>query len=238
MTDSQYKSASCGKFDDVVGRKFSLSDFAVLVYPANIIDYVRILFLWLAMGGFNDCNCFAVIYGFSYFLDCFDGIVARALNQCSKLGYYLDMIIDRISSILALYIAATVLQNGEFVMSGPLQYSPISENTLSFILLFCALSVEFVSHAVVCYFSEVVGVHQKLLGFDYAVVRMYLESKIGLAFGCFSYEGLSIGIISNSPGLVFISLPGFIFRAIANLTRLYAVFTMKMNNTIRKSKAT
>merc|ERR1712216_336495 len=86
----------------------------VLFYYANILDYCRLLFLWFAvlregvvystlqpLCG-SDGMYFAVMYTISMGLDAFDGMLARAFDQCSKFGYYADMVIDRISSITAL----------------------------------------------------------------------------------------------------------------------------------------
>jgi phosphatidylglycerophosphate synthase len=174
---------------------------AVLFYPANIIDYFRVLFLWLALGGFDgfayassggpalfarlglpytEGRCFAALYAFSYFLDCFDGIVARALNQCSKLGYYLDMIIDRVSSTMALWMAARLVRSGAFPLDGPLTFlsaAGLTAESASFLLIASAIFVEIVAHGIVCYYAEACGVHQKLLGHNFAVVRLYLDVR-------------------------------------------------------------
>jgi hypothetical protein len=56
----------------------------VLLYPANIIDYARVGFLIWALQ-YDDWR-YAVLYTLSYFLDVFDGMVARAMGQTSNLG--------------------------------------------------------------------------------------------------------------------------------------------------------
>jgi phosphatidylglycerophosphate synthase len=115
-------------------------------------------------------------------LDIFDGMAARYFNQKSLLGYYLDMVIDRISSCVALHFAAVAVLSGLTIV-------PASLNTpVVYVLYSCLVMVEIIAHGVVCYFAEVLGIHQKHLGFDYLLVRLYLDSKALLFYGCASYE--------------------------------------------------
>jgi len=71
----------------------------VLCYYANIMDYFRVI---SAMFAFyiskKDPICFVICYFISFILDAFDGMVARAAHQTSKLGATLDMVTDRIST--------------------------------------------------------------------------------------------------------------------------------------------
>ena len=71
----------------------------VLLYYANIMDYFRVI---AAMYAFyiskTDPICFIICYFISFILDAFDGMVARAAHQTSKLGATLDMVTDRIST--------------------------------------------------------------------------------------------------------------------------------------------
>ena len=71
----------------------------VLCYYANIMDYFRVI---SAMFAFyiskKDPICFIICYFISFILDAFDGMVARAAHQTSKLGATLDMVTDRIST--------------------------------------------------------------------------------------------------------------------------------------------
>lgn len=77
----------------------------VLTIP-NVLSILRLLgvplFLWLLLGPENDLAALAVLMlaGAS---DYFDGKIARALNQTSKLGVLLDPAADR------LYILATLV---------------------------------------------------------------------------------------------------------------------------------
>ena len=71
----------------------------VLCYYANIMDYFRVV---AAMFAFyiskKNPICFIICYFISFILDAFDGMVARAAHQTSKLGATLDMVTDRIST--------------------------------------------------------------------------------------------------------------------------------------------
>eukprot|EP00467_Chlorarachnion_reptans_P013897 CAMPEP_0114496336 /NCGR_PEP_ID=MMETSP0109-20121206/5714_1 /TAXON_ID=29199 /ORGANISM="Chlorarachnion reptans, Strain CCCM449" /LENGTH=212 /DNA_ID=CAMNT_0001673599 /DNA_START=39 /DNA_END=677 /DNA_ORIENTATION=+ len=186
------------------------------LYIPNIIDYLRVVALIYAMMGHTatiegDWH-FVTWYSVSYLLDAVDGVAARYFNQCSKLGYYLDMIIDRISSSLALYKASVRVPNVLF----------------SITLLALIVLVEILAHAVVMYFSEVLKVHQKDMGGDFQIVKLYLGSKLGLGFGCICYEAMLLAIILNAPTIVvLLFLPGFAFRAAANLVRLWACANLK-----------
>lgn len=46
---------------------------------------------------------------------------------------------------------------------------------MAFILRALILLVELVAHSSVMFLSEVLGVHQKQMGYDYAIVRKYLS---------------------------------------------------------------
>ena len=71
----------------------------ILCYYANIMDYFRII---ASMYAFyiskKDPILFVICYFISFILDAFDGMVARAAHQTSKLGATLDMVTDRIST--------------------------------------------------------------------------------------------------------------------------------------------
>mmetsp|Transcript_43835 Transcript_43835/g.88362 ORF Transcript_43835/g.88362 Transcript_43835/m.88362 type:complete len:252 (-) Transcript_43835:393-1148(-) len=186
-----------------------------LFYLANIIDYGRIVLLYLAVQ--SSGYTFAAYYSGSYILDAFDGYAARALNQESRLGYYLDMVIDRISSCACLHFAANAVLSGETCF--PLWLAPL----VAFALRASILLVEILAHGVVMFMSEVRGVHQKQMGYDYTIVRLYLSDKRYLFFACVSFEAFGLGLIVNLTPLVLLSLPGFAFRAAANLGRLAAI---------------
>ena len=63
-----------------------------LFYIPNIIEYVRIYLLFLALNT-NNFNYFLL----NFFLDIIDGQIARYLKQTSDLGCFLDHFIDRLT---------------------------------------------------------------------------------------------------------------------------------------------
>ena len=78
----------------------------VFLFVPNLIGYARIAFTLLSY--FTPFpNLFLILYSLSFVLDAIDGIVARRLNQCSRLGALLDMVTDRLSTMgLVMLLAA------------------------------------------------------------------------------------------------------------------------------------
>lgn len=188
-------------------------------YVANIIDYGRVVLLYWAVK--SSGYTFVAYYVGSYLLDAFDGMAARALNQESRLGYYLDMVIDRISSCVCLHLAAVAVLSGQ-------TFIPLTLGTPAACVLYgCLVVVEIAAHSAVMILSEVYGVHQKQMGYEFKVVRLYLGDKRFLLFGCASFELLGLGLIVNSVPFVLLGLPGFIFRALANGFRLLSIFRQR-----------
>lgn len=196
----------------------------VFFYYANLLDYLRFILLFWALQ-YTDWR-FCLLYGISYFLDVFDGMVARYFDQCSTLGYYLDMLCDRTSSIVCLHLCAQwILTDTTYIPSSIIFPTAV-------FLYVVALVVEIVAHAVVCYFAEVKKIHQKKMGHQYLIVRLYLDYKQILTYACFSFEFFLLGIILNGSNYLsrptifasisIVAFPGFMFRIIANLFRLLA----------------
>ena len=76
-----------------------VTTFEILCYKANIMDYFRVVSAMYAFYKAKDSPVvFVVCYFISFILDAFDGMVARAYQQTSKLGATLDMVTDRIST--------------------------------------------------------------------------------------------------------------------------------------------
>ena len=95
-------------------------------YVPNLIGYLRITLLIFAYSIRNDnFALFALSYFVAFVLDVADGIAARAFNQCSKFGAHLDMLTDRVSTLV---IAIICLQ----VPNAPL---------LTYILLWIAIDI-------------------------------------------------------------------------------------------------
>ena len=79
----------------------------IFLYAANLMDYLRVAFCVYAFY-YSKTNpvLFLSFYFVAFVLDMFDGMVARALNQKSKYGATLDMVIDRISTSGLLMVLA------------------------------------------------------------------------------------------------------------------------------------
>ena len=76
-----------------------ITTWDVLLFKANIMDYFRVVSAMYAFYKAKDSPIvFVVCYFISFILDAFDGMVARAYKQTSKLGATLDMVTDRIST--------------------------------------------------------------------------------------------------------------------------------------------
>ena len=73
----------------------------VFLYIPNIVGYFRVLLIILFYVFFSKNNLISLIfYLISFILDVFDGYLARYMNQCSSFGAVLDMITDRISTLI------------------------------------------------------------------------------------------------------------------------------------------
>lgn len=71
----------------------------IFLYVANIMDYFRVICVMIAFYYAKSSPVlFSLLYFFSFALDGVDGMAARAMNQKSKFGATLDMVIDRIST--------------------------------------------------------------------------------------------------------------------------------------------
>ncbi len=143
---------------------------------------------------------------------------------------YLDMIIDRVSSSANLIVAARVL------LSGKTQVPDELAVLLVYVFYASVALVEVAAHGVVCYYAEVLGYHQKEMGMDYNVIALYLGNKFILFASCAAFELCPLALILNGAGalpsasfwltVAFVAAPLFFFRAVANVTRLVACFSL------------
>jgi len=89
--------------------KYRPSARQICLYYPNLIGYVRII---LSIYGFwsgwqkNETGFlwFVLAMGTSQLLDIADGMVARAYNQCTLYGQILDMMVDRMSTVLSILL--------------------------------------------------------------------------------------------------------------------------------------
>ncbi|TNN11786.1 CDP-diacylglycerol--inositol 3-phosphatidyltransferase isoform 2 [Schistosoma japonicum] len=79
--------------------KYILRCYTVLIF----VGYIRIILLFQACYFMRiNCELTLLTYIISCFLDAVDGYAARALNQSTKFGAMLDMIVDRCSTMCLL----------------------------------------------------------------------------------------------------------------------------------------
>ncbi|EKE40561.1 hypothetical protein ENUP19_0083G0078 [Entamoeba nuttalli] len=82
---------------------------SIFLYYANICDYVRIGVLMIAVFFvFKAPITFIICYIISALCDAVDGNLARAFNQCSRLGAVLDMITDRAGTTILITALAVL----------------------------------------------------------------------------------------------------------------------------------
>mmetsp|Transcript_28332 Transcript_28332/g.27154 ORF Transcript_28332/g.27154 Transcript_28332/m.27154 type:complete len:212 (-) Transcript_28332:263-898(-) len=91
----------------------------VLLFIPNLIGYARlILVIFSFYYAFISYKVSIVCYTLAFVGDVVDGYAARALNQCSVFGGYLDMITDRVSTLGLLIILSNLYPRYifEFIM--------------------------------------------------------------------------------------------------------------------------
>lgn len=91
--------------DNRIEPRWKSTDVYILI--PNLVGYLRAL---LAIGAF--CICFTypywfvILYGISQLLDGLDGYIARRIDQATRYGAMLDMVLDRVSTTALLVILA------------------------------------------------------------------------------------------------------------------------------------
>lgn len=145
----------------------------IFLYYANIMDYFRVV---AAMGAFSVAKtnpiAFEFLYFLSFILDAFDGMVARAAGQKSKLGATLDMVVDRISTAGLLCILSQFYS----------KYSVI------FVFL---MMLDVGSHWLQTHSSFLVNVHNdnhKNLEEKFWLLNFYYKNRYGLGIVCLGAE--------------------------------------------------
>ena len=80
----------------------------VFLYVPNIIGYFRIVLLIVAYFVLDfSFVLFAVTYFTSFVLDAFDGMAARKFNQTSRFGEYIDMLSDRMGTLMLSFVCVS-----------------------------------------------------------------------------------------------------------------------------------
>ena len=145
----------------------------IFLYYANIMDYFRVV---SAMGAFyiakSNPFAFEVLYFISFILDAFDGMVARAAGQKSKLGATLDMVTDRISTAGLLCVLSQFY----------------TKYSVCFVFL---MMLDVGSHWLQTHSSFLVNVHNdnhKNLEEKFWLLNFYYKNRYGLGITCLGAE--------------------------------------------------
>ena len=189
----------------------------ILCYYANIMDYFRII---AAMYAFyvskKDPICFIICYFISFILDAFDGMVARAAHQTSKLGATLDMVTDRIST-------AGLLA----VLSG--FYPDYSTYFVYLIML------DVGSHWLQTHFGFLVNIkndNHKNLGEKFFLLRLYYTNRNVLGVVCLGAEVFLLLLYFNhfypkfleNPfflGFFYVNFAIYVFKQIISIIQIF-----------------
>lgn len=162
---------------------------SVIVNVPNTIGYLRIGFLVASI--FVSGPAFVVLYGLSSLLDFFDGHLARMLNQCSLLGSSLDMITDRVSTVV---ISLRIIQKrAEYLQ------------LLSLYIIF-----DLISHFIYFHMSTLLGKHHK--GTGNRILRVYYDKRVlgptcllsevfFMYIYCFNYKGALLYILGGATAI-------------------------------------
>mmetsp|Transcript_61292 Transcript_61292/g.164636 ORF Transcript_61292/g.164636 Transcript_61292/m.164636 type:complete len:210 (-) Transcript_61292:136-765(-) len=192
----------------------------VYFFVPNIIGYVRVVFGILAFWNYQNSGVFLACYFISYFLDCFDGWAARALNQATRFGQMLDMVTDRCCSA-ALFAVLTVMYPGAPAFG------------------FCMLlALDLASHYCHVYSKLLSGEtsHKKLSDDEPWILKIYYGSQLALFTLCLTNESFFVflymlayaqipGDFAASyhgllTGLVYILAPFALMKQITNLLQV------------------
>lgn len=176
----------------------------VFLYVPNIVGYVRASLIVCASEAMvrsfktKDLDLrglFMVLYVINFILDAVDGFLARALNQTSRFGAALDMILDRLGSAL-LFIALT------------LQH----ESSVWLNLLF----LDIASHWFLTLATKEHKVHTDL------ILKWYYSNLLAV---CVFHEAFLITLLSPLAKnmqtiLLIVFFPGFVAKIIVNVAQL------------------
>lgn len=153
------------------------SRYGTLFYIPNIIDYSRIIVLITAVTIFRSHSFLALCF-FVYvcLADCFDGWVARKLNQESVLGATLDMVIDRCFDALLCMVLGII-------------YPKYSIGFMMLTLL--DISSHWMRHS---YYSRKHDSHKNVDKNTSLLLGLYYKSRLFLFSLCVTYEATLISL--------------------------------------------
>ena len=190
----------------------------VLWYIPNQIGYTRVVTAIISFFTMpNNPMVTTFIYSVSCLLDALDGTMARKYDQCSKVGAVLDMVTDR--STTSALICYLCVQYPQWCV--PFQMLLALDLSSHYMHMYATLSNGGTSH-------KQVGKESSVL------LHLYYTRRDVLFMVCFFNESFYGGIylmgfanyITFGNWMALISLPGFIFKQVANVIQLNRAATI------------
>lgn len=173
----------------------------ILLYIPNIIGYFRILLLILSYTlQKTSFRLFFLTYFLSFALDALDGIAARALNQCSKFGALLDMLTDRMATLVIIFICLQLEIPADLSISAVFGDFSVFVNFFADFFVFVNFFADFrsffvfvivldlVSHWLQTLVAAQSGSHHKNMKNFFRLLDFYYNSKIFMCILCVGYE--------------------------------------------------
>lgn len=201
----------------------------VLLYIPNLIGYSRVVTMVLSLFFMPKYpSLTTLIYGISCLLDALDGTMARKYDQCSMFGAVLDMVSDR-STTACLICYLCVAYSHKYYIVIFLQLMNSLDLSSHYIHMYATLS---------CSRSKS---HKNIASDENWLLYLYYSNRIVLfticAFNELFYLSLYWLSCTDSPvwsklGLIFFiaTLPGYIFKQIANVIQLNRAVVMLAEN--------
>lgn len=210
-------------------EKKDITSKDVLLYIPNLIGYSRVVTMVLSlffMPKFPTLT--TLIYGISCLLDALDGTMARKYDQCSMFGAVLDMVSDR-STTACLICYLCVAYSHKYYIVIFLQLMNSLDLSSHYIHMYATLS---------CSRSKS---HKNIASDENWLLYLYYSNRIVLfticAFNELFYLSLYWLSCTESPiwsklGFIFFiaTLPGYIFKQIANVIQLNRAVVMLAEN--------
>lgn len=186
-----------------------MSRFSVALYWPNILCYARIALAFAGLGNASSKPIFAVaIWITSAVLDLFDGMIARMLNQTSKLGVILDIIADNVLRT-SVWIAVAI----------------VTESTYLQLLALTIVCTEWITMLMTQLHSVQSGEHwKKARSNDPWFVCSYFENNFRNPLGTLGIFGLfstNLFIFGAHFPVIYSRIPGFnLYLSVSCLGRL------------------
>ena len=144
---------------------------SVYLYIPNLIGYVRVILLVVCYCTFDiNPSLFYGSYLISFFLDAADGIAARYFNQCSDFGAILDMLTDRVATLMLAFIAVQI---------------PGAEYKWAIVLFSC---LDIIGHWCQYIAAAWLAKHHKEVKNKFKILDIYYSNKPMLAILCMTAE--------------------------------------------------